>query len=562
MPRLGKAPNACDVVGLAEAPNSLHSRGMRTLRLAFVFAIFPGLLVADEAENTRRVRAHATFLADDAMEGRATGTRGYVLAANYVAAQFARIGLEPGAGDGRYLQAVKMVEVTANREASGFVIRRDGTEDVLQAVAEMRVAPAAGQAETSVTAPAVYVGYGIHAPHLGHDDLAGVDLQGKIAVLLSLAPETFPGDDYAHFSRNEEKFETLARHGAVGVVVISAPRQAARQPWSIGSGTAARPNTFVYDGRGGIVEEVPQLQARAALNPAVAQRLFVAAPKTAAEAFAATERNEFGSVPLNVELSLSGRAESKPLECANVLGWLPGSDPALADEPIVVTGHLDHLGLRPNAEDRVMNGAADNAVGIGILLAVAEELAAGPRLRRPVLFAALTAEERRFLGAFHLAHQPPPQVRRYAANVNLDMPLFMVPVRDVVAYGAEHSTLGAVVRRAADKTGFTVSADWMPEQRVFTRSDQYAFICQGVPALMLGTGTKALDPTVDLAAKWQEFLTTRYHRANDDLNQPIDWPSAGAHARFSAEVIRGIANDVVAPSWLLGNYFGERFGKR
>lgn len=217
-----------------------------------------------------------------------------------------------------------------------------------------------------------------------------------------------------------------------------------------------------------------------------------------------------------------------------------------------MTGHLDHLGLATSPDgDRIFNG---------VLLAVAEELAAGPRLVRPVLFAALTAEERGLLGARYLSVRPSAGVRRYAANVNLDMPILVAPLADVVGFGAEHTTLGAAMHRAAARTGFAVTADWMPDQRVFVRSDQYAFIRQGVPAVMLGTGRKGRDGT-DLEEVRQDFLNNRYHKRNDDLAQSIPWDSAGAYALFAAEFVRDVANDPVAPSWLPGDFFGERFAK-
>lgn len=549
---------------LAASFRLIHRFGMyRRCRLLAFFAVSLGsslLPAADETAAARRVRAHATFLADDAMEGRAAGTRGYQLAANYVAAQFARLGLEPGAGPDSFRQPVRLVEIVTDREAARFVVRQNGTEDALKPVDEMSTAPAADLPEATITAPAVYVGYGVHAPHLGHDDLAGVDLRGKIAVVLTLAPLSFPGDEYAHYTELAEKYQNLAAHGAAGVVSIAAPRSAARQPWRQAVGNARRPAARVLDAEGRVVDGYPELRVRASVNPAVAPRLFVAAPVTAVEAFAATERNEVRSFPLNVELTLSAKAEVRALECANILGWLPGSDPALADEPLVVTGHLDHLGLATSGEDRVFNGAMDNALGMGVLLAAAEELTAGSPLRRPVLFAALTAEERGLLGAKYLARRPPPRVRRYAANVNIDMPILVAPLTDVVGFGAEHTTLGATLQRAAAKTGFTVTPDWMPEQRVFVRSDQYAFIREGVPSLMLGTGRKGRDGT-DLEELRQDFLQNRYHRRNDDLAQAIPWETAGAYAAFAAEMVRDAANDPVAPSWLPGNYFGERFGR-
>jgi len=532
----------------------------RCIGLTVAGAALLAATVSGSEVATRWVRSHTTFLADDALQGRAAGTAGYDLAAKYVAAQYARIGLEPGAGTPGMLQPVPLLEIVAAREAGRLVIRHGEREDDLKPLNDMLVYPAPGETAVELTAPAVWVGYGVRAPELGHDDLAGVDLRGKIAVMLDSAPDSFPVDARAHYSTSLEKYAPLVRLGVVGVVTVTPPRDAVRRPWAMTAALSALPGMRLLQADGSILNGFPELRARAALNPAAVARLFAAAPIPAAVAIAAAERNEVRSFPLNVTLTLAASATVRPIESANVLGWLPGTEPDLAGEPIVVTAHLDHLGLGPAVDgDAIYNGAMDNAVGTAVLLAVAEELAAGPRLRRPVLFAALTAEEKGLLGAFHLAANPPGAVTRYAANVNLDMPLFLAPVRDVVAWGAEHSTLGAAAQAAADRSGFTLSPDFMPEETLFVRSDQYAFIRRGVPALMLGTGRHGLSAGVDLAPAWQEFLRTRYHRPSDDLGQPIDWASAGAYAGFATELVREIARMPEAPAWHPGNFFGETF---
>jgi hypothetical protein len=533
------------------------------LRLFVILSLTVATAAADPATNTRRVRAHTEFLADDLLEGRAAATRGYELAARYVAAEFSRLGLEPVATGEGYRQPVPFLEITHNREIARLIVEANGKQDALKPLADMVVTTLAGQTKAEITAPAVFVGYGVQAPELDYDDMAGVDLQGKIAVVLSGAPPRFPGDYRAHYSTNEEKRALLARHGAIGMVTVSTPADAARRPWRIASAETQRPAFALLDATGAVVGNVPGMVASATLNPAAAGRLFVASPRPLEEIFATAARSERQGFPLNVTLTLAAEASTRPISCTNILAWRPGTDAALAGQPVVVTAHLDHLGMGTEVKgDKVFNGAMDNAIGIGVLLAVAEELAAGPRLRRPILFAALTAEEKGLLGAKHLAEHPPMRVQRYAANVNLDMPLFMVPVRDVIAWGAEHSSLGSVVKAAARRTGFSVSPDFMPAERIFVRSDQYAFIRKGVPSLMLGTGQKAVDPATNLAADWQAFLKDRYHKRTDDLAQPIDWNSGGAYAGFVAELVRRIAKDPRSPAWVPGDFFGELFGPK
>jgi Zn-dependent M28 family amino/carboxypeptidase len=200
-------------------------------------------------------------------------------------------------------------------------------------------------------------------------------------------------------------------------------------------------------------------------------------------------------------------------------------------------------------------------MGTSLLLAVAEELAAGPRLRRPVLFASVTGEEKGLLGARHLAAHPPARVRHFAANVNIDMPLFIARAKDVVAFGSEHSSLGTVLNSVAARRGILVSPDPLPDETIFVRSDQYAFVRQGVPAIYLNTGQHAVDPAVDLVAAEAKFRQERYHKPSDDLAQPIDWAATGPYAALMTDLTREIADNPKAPSWLPGDFFGELFGK-
>ena len=509
----------------------------------------------------RRVRAHDTFLADDLMEGRGTGTRGYDLAALYVAAQFRRLGLEPGADGGVYRQEIAFVETTISVEGGRLVVKAAGKEDALAAVNDMVVAVSAGQTSAEVTAPAVFVGYGVHAPELNYDDFAGVDLHGKIAVILSGSPARFPSEQRAHHAQTDQKRSLLVRAGAVGVVTIITPSDLARRPWALTVSGSRFPAMRLLDSAGKIVEGFPELQAGAMVSATSATRIFAAAPHPLAEAFAAAERSEPQSYPLNASLTLAGTATVRTIKSANVLGLLPGTDPALADEPVVLTAHLDHIGIGPAFNgDTIYNGAMDNGMGSSILLAVAEELSAGPRLRHPVLFAAVTGEEKGLLGSRYLAAHPPAAVRRFAANVNMDMPLFFGAARDVIAFGAEHSTLREVLAMVAARYGLEVSPDPMPEENIFVRSDQYPFVLQGVPAICLTPGVKSVDPKIDLAAAGANFRKNHYHRPSDDLTLPIDWAATGPFALLLTDLTREIANNPKDPTWIQGDFFGERFG--
>lgn len=516
---------------------------------------------ADEPASAaeRRVRAHVTFLADDLMEGRGAGTRGHGLAMNYVAAQFMRLGLEP-AGDKGYQQPMAMRESRVDLEAGKLVIRHAGTAVALAPINDMIARPQAGTAASEITAPAVFVGFGIHAPEFNYSDFAtGIDVKGKIAVILAGSPKSLPATAKAHFSR--EKTAELVRRGAVGIVTVGTPAEEKRSAWAFTINGARFPAMRLLNPDGSLEDAAPEIRASASVNRLAGAALFRHAARPLDAVFAASERSEPQAFPLDLELTVGGRATVADITSANVLGWLPGTDPTLDDEPLVVTAHIDHIGIGPALNgDAIYNGALDNALGAAALLAAAEQLATGPRPRRPVLFAALTAEEKGLLGASYLARHRPARVRRYAANLNFDMPVILAPVRDVIGIGAEHTTLGASLAAVAAKNNFSVSPDPAPEEVVFVRSDQYPFIRAGVPALFLKSGQHGLDPKQDLAALEADFRKTHYHKPTDDLTRPIHWPSAGAFAVVTTELIRSVADDPVAPAWKPGDFFGSRFG--
>ncbi len=527
-------------------------------------ALLTSTLFAADAETVaRQVRSHVTFLADDLLEGRGTGTRGHELAAHYVATQLARLGIEPGADGGVYKQPVRLLESANNREASRLIVRSGEKEDALTPINDMVVTVAPGQTTDTITAPAVFVGFGIVAPDLNHDDFAGVDLQGKIAVILSGAPQRFPSEQRAHHGQSEQKRALLVKHGAIGVVTIMSPWDEARRPWAITVAQGRFPSMRLVDATGGLVGSFPQLRLTASVGNAAAGRILIGGPKTLAEIFAASERGEPQNFPLAVTITLAGESSVRPVESLNVLGWLPGSDPALAGLPLVITGHLDHMGIgAPVNGDSLYNGAVDNALGIGVLLQVAEELAGGPLLRRPVLFAAVTGEEKGLLGSSHLASNPPARVQHFVANLNIDMPLLSAPARDLIAYGYRNSSLGAVLEKVAARHGLVVSPDPAPEEVRFARSDQYSFVLTGVPALKVDPGKQAVDPAVDLVAAEVDFRKNHYHKPSDELSRPIDWAATARYTALMADLARTIANEPSAPAWLPGDFFGELFGPK
>jgi Zn-dependent M28 family amino/carboxypeptidase len=303
----------------------------------------------------------------------------------------------------------------------------------------------------------------------------------------------------------------------------------------------------------------PEIQGGASLSPAAATTLLDGTPISFEETLDAIEASAVASVPLGIEVTLARKTTHEQFSSPNVIGIIRGTDPELADEHVVYTAHLDHVGVGVEVDgDAIYNGMYDNAMGTAIMLETARALAAMPP-RRSVMFIALTGEERGLLGSDYFAHYPTVPVDSIVANVNIDMPLFIFPLADIVAFGAEHSSLGAVAGAAATAEGFVLTPDPIPEEGLFRRSDQYSFVRKGIPAIYLDPGFTSSDPDIDGEALRTDHRHNHYHRPSDDLSRPIDWDSAVRFTRANARIGWAIANDDARPTWNEGDFFGDKF---
>lgn len=512
------------------------------------------------AGGERRIEADVAFLSDDLLEGRAAGTRGYDVAALYVANRYRALGLQPGGDAGSYFQAVPLVEGRRQREGAGFVVRREGGELVFAFQDDFLPGINFNAGTHAVTAPLVFVGQAVHAPELDHDDFAGVDVRGKIAVYFSGAPSTFPNTQRAFHASGRQKMEALVARGAVGAVTLGNPVDEAKYPWARGARNWEMPGMRLVDETGAPIDAYPQIRATASLGVHAARRLFEGAPMDAEEVFARREAGTLESFDLPGQATLSGATSLVRLESRNVVGLLPGSDPALAAEHVVFTAHLDHVGIGAEVDgDGIYNGAFDNALGTAVMLEAAHQLLAGPAPRRSLLFVAVTAEERGLLGAEYFVTRPTVQ-GPLVANINMDMPVLLTDVTDVVPIGIEHSSLETDVQVAAAGLGIVLTPDPKPEEVVFVRSDQYAFVRQGIPAVYLDAGIKARSPEIDALALYEDFLTGHYHQPSDQASLPIHYPSATRLARLNAAIGRRVGDADARPRWKEGDFFGRTFG--
>lgn len=536
---------------------------MQRRHLLSALAALPSLAAAQAATpvaDLARLQAHLRFLADPLLEGREAGTRGYDLAAAYVASQFAQWGLKPMGDAGGYAQAVPLKTARLGATAPVLELCRDGRCERLAWLDEFSTGPDMALARREASAPLVFAGYGIHAPAFGLDDYAGLDVKGRIVVVLAGRPPEMPSEQGAHFGNARTKRELAARHGAVGVITLSTPRSEIVSPFH---------NNRLYtdsvamdwqtpDGQGG--SDIPGLQAGAAISVQAAPKLLAALGRPYAQLVADAEAGRplpRGDLHLSARLvrdSVHGQARSH-----NVVGFLPGRHARLKDEVIVLSAHLDHLGKKG---DTVFPGAMDNAMGIAMLLEVARLQAQSPvPLDRSVIFVAVTGEEKGFLGSAYFVRHPPVPVASLVAAVNMDMPILLHDFRSVVALGAEHSTLGAAAEQAAHRLGLQIAPDPTPEQSRFTRSDQYSFIRQGIPAVILGPGGESFDAKEDGNALMRDFRRLRYHQPGDDLSQPFRWPAVQRFAQLQWALLQQLGTQPERPRWLPGDFFGELFAK-
>jgi Zn-dependent M28 family amino/carboxypeptidase len=304
----------------------------------------------------------------------------------------------------------------------------------------------------------------------------------------------------------------------------------------------------------------PGLRFQATLDTPAAEALFAGARSPLARVLdeaAAAGRKPKGFA-LKQTVKLERQSSSQQVTSPNVLAVLPGSDPALANEYVVLMAHLDHVGISEKAEgDKINNGAMDNATGTATMLEVARAMAMAPnRPRRSILFAAVTAEEKGLLGSEYLAKNPVVGNGKVVSVVNLDMPVLLYDFTDVIAFGAEHSTMGPIVRRAAAGMNVALTPDPLPQEGLFTRSDHYRFVREGVPSVFLMTGFAG-----EGEKQFKNFLATNYHSPKDDMNQPINWEAGAKFARINYLIAREIADAPQAPSWYSDSFFGQTFGK-
>jgi Zn-dependent M28 family amino/carboxypeptidase len=509
-------------------------------------------------QNTQQARhfdgnswwAHVKFLADDNLEGRETGSEGLRKAESYVVDQFTKAKLQPAGVQGFY-QPVKFVSREIVEKDSSVALLREAKPESLILGDDAYFNTRVDLSPEEITAPLVFAGYGLKIPEKNHDDFSGLDLSGKIVVYLAGSPTEIPTALSAHYQNLGERWKSLKSTGIVGL--ISIPNPASMDiPWSRMSANRAHPSMELADPE---FNETEGLKLYLTFNPERAEKLFAGSGHTFAEiAQLGKDRKSLPHFSLKASLRVRAVMKTSSVESANVIGKLPGNDPALRNEYVVISAHVDHVGVgAPINGDRIYNGAMDNASGVAVLLDLAAAWNAhAEQLRRSILFVVVTAEEKGLLGSKYFAAHPTVPPKSMVADINIDMFLPIVPLKVLKVQGLAESDLGDRAREAAQTFSVPVQPDPEPLRNSFIRSDQYNFIRHGIPAVKLDLGYEPGSPEQKIFKDW---LTNRYHAPSDDLAQPVDRNAAALYEEVVRQLLISVANSDAHPKWKPDSFF-------
>jgi Zn-dependent M28 family amino/carboxypeptidase len=492
---------------------------------------------------------YVKVLAADDMEGRETGSAGLHKAEAYIVEQLEKDGLQPAGVNGFY-QPVKLISRQIDESGSSLALVRNGASEPLvlgqDAYFSTHVALV-----PRVEAPLVFVGYGLRVLEKNHDDYAGLDLKDKVAVVISGSPGDMPAPLASHAQAPEERYKTLRELGAIGIVTIPNPASL-EAPWARIALARTAPTMSLTDPK---LDSAKGIALAVIFNPAHAEKLFQGSGHTFDEIAAlAKDRKQLPRFPLTVTIQARTTVTEKNVESENIIAKLPGTDRKLKDEYVVLSAHMDHLGIgAPVNGHAIYNGAMDNAAGCALMLDIADYLhRMHTKLDRSVLFTFVTAEEKGLLGSEYFAAYPTVSKKSMIANINTDMFLPIFPLKVLTVYGLAESTLGDMVTQVARADGVDVQPDPEPLRNAFIRSDQYSFVRIGVPALVMQVGFKPGSPEAVTAKTW---MAERYHSPTDDLQQPVDLQAAGKFEDIVEALAVKVADDRLPPRWKSDSFF-------
>ncbi|MDN3548461.1 M28 family peptidase [Mucilaginibacter aquaedulcis] len=505
--------------------------------------------------KSEQIKADITYLADDKLKGRAPGTEGYQMAVDYVVGRLKSLNVKPAGENDTWLQPVKFrkaftqnaVLSLSSGQVNNLTLRDDSYV----------IYPNPSVSQVKISGGLVFAGFGISEPALGYDDYAGLDVRGKIVLITRGAPEKFSSSVAAHTMNTGQILKVAAEHGAVGVIMGSADSKAHLNNISKGvysvldnQGKIAVSRTYYSD----------QLSVFASINYKIFNLLLIGTNKPLQSIIDKLKAGQTNSFPLKVGVNISYSSTYQDITSYNVIGKIPGTDKELKNEYVVHSAHLDHLGVgTPLEGDSIYNGAHDNASGVASLLAIAnvyKNIKVKPK--RSVLLVLVTGEELGDLGSSYFAKYPTVPVKSMVADVNTDMPTIIAPLLSITALGAEHSSLANQVGQAAEHLNLGVEPDPEPKQARFTRSDQYSFVLQGIPALHIKYGSKTADGKNNLNEIVAPWRAKYYHKPQDDINGIFDFEAGKKYAQLNFLIGYLVAQQADRPMWNAGDIFAEK----
>ena len=539
------------VGSLAGADGGSHAKTPKTPSMHLPGPAFTAL----ETISPDHIRWHVRYLSHDLLEGRGTGQRGGDIAAEYIATQFAEYGLKPAGDHGTYTQKVPLVGITTLPETEFTLAPEHGDAMTLKRLEDYVAFDLTQQSQSEVDAPIVFVGYGIEAPEYNWDDFKGLDVHGKVLLMLvneppSDDPKFFKGKALTYYGRWTYKYEAAARKGAVGVILVH-HTQMASYPWEVVRNSNSGE-------RSALKLEGPALKVASWIHLDVAKKLAAASGSDLDKMMKDANSRDFHPVELPVKLRAHMVSRIRNFESNNVLALLPGSDRTLKSEAVMFTAHYDHFGIRPDMPgDNIFNGADDNATGCGILLELARAYGeASQRPRRSILFAAITAEEQGLLGSEYLGKHPPIPAGKITLDLNYDDVKPLGAPEETEVSGAERTSFYPVVQATAKEFRLAIRPDARPEAGHFYRSDHFSLARVGIPAFSVNEGMKFKGHNEEWGmAQEREYVEKHYHQPSDEYHPDMDFVGDSAMARFGFALGWQAANLSQLIEWGKGDEF-------
>ena len=506
-----------------------------------------------------KLRAWIKYLSDDLLEGRGTGARGGFLAAKFIASEFEEMGLEPAGPQRSYFQLVPMFSVKTDPETKLVVKAADDKKEEFKFAEEFVASTDLEQPEIAINNDIVFVGHGINAPELNWNDYAGLDVKGKIVMMMvndppatAAEPNLFGGKALTYYGRWTYKFEEAARQGAAGVLLIHTTESAAYGWQVVRTGWDGEKFSLLPD------DKTPTLKFKGWVTEDTARKIAQLGGQNLDALRTAARVRGFKAVPLTAKVETTLKTKSQRVTAPNVVAIFRGADQTLKDEYVIYSGHWDHLGIRPDqAGDNIYNGAVDNATGIAGMLAIARaftNLEVKPK--RSVLFIATTAEEQGLLGAEYYARNPLVPLAKSIANLNLDSMNVLGMTTDIAPLGAERSTLGKFIEEVCKENQITVVGDTHPEQGSFYRSDHFPFAKAGVPAVSFEPGAKFVGHPDDWGKEqFADYNKNRYHQPSDEYSATWDFSGMVQQARLAFWIGLRVCDAAETPQWNPGDEF-------